>query len=101
EVDVEYRINGQGLRADRNYSLSKPPGTCRVAVFGDSFFFGIELDLPESIAGQLERRLEESGVRAEVLNFAVGGFGTAEMLQTFEGFGRQFEPDVVIFSWDS
>jgi len=45
EVDVEYRINGQGLRADRDYPLQKPAGTCRVAVFGDSFFFGIELDL--------------------------------------------------------
>ncbi len=100
EVDVEYRINNQGLRADRSIPLHKPPGTCRVAVFGDSFFFGIELQLPETFEGQLERRLREAGFRAEVLNFSVGGFGTAEMLQNFTGFGQQFEPDVVIFSWD-
>jgi hypothetical protein len=101
ETDVEFRINGQGLRADRNYPFAKPPGTCRVALFGDSFFFGVETDLKDSIAGQLETRLNQEGFRAEVLNFAVGGFGTAEMLQTFEGFGRRFDPDVVIFSWDS
>jgi hypothetical protein len=100
EVDVEYRINGQGLRADRDFSLSKPAGTCRVAVFGDSFFFGIELDVTQGFAGQLEKRLTDSGIHAEVLNFSVGGFGTAEMLRTFEGFGRKFQPDVVIFSWD-
>jgi hypothetical protein len=100
EVDVEYRINSQGLRADRDFSLSKPAGVCRVAVFGDSFFFGIELDVTQGFAGQLEKRLIDSGIHAEVLNFSVGGFGTAEMLRTFEGFGRKFQPDVVIFSWD-
>jgi hypothetical protein len=101
EVDVEYRINGQGLRADRNFAVAKPPGVCRVAIFGDSFFFGVELDLPQSYAGQLEARLRQAGYPVEVLNFSVGGFGTAEMLQTFEGFGRSFSPDVVIFSWDN
>ncbi|HEX3848625.1 MAG TPA: SGNH/GDSL hydrolase family protein [Steroidobacteraceae bacterium] len=100
EVDVEYRINSQGLRADRDYPVQKPPGTCRVAVFGDSFFFGIELDRRDSFAGQLERRLEERSPRIEVLNFSVGGFGTAEMLRTFEGFGRRFGADAVVFSWD-
>jgi len=100
EVDVEYRINNEGMRADRDYPLAKPPGTCRVAVFGDSFFFGIELAANETYEGQLEARLRRAGYAAEVLNFAVGGFGTAEMLQTFESYGRRFEPNAVIFSWD-
>jgi hypothetical protein len=100
DVDVEYRINGQGLRAERDYPLAKPPGTCRVAVFGDSFFFGIELDFEHTYEGQLQKRLTQAGYRAEVMNFAVGGFGTAEMLRTFEQFGRKFNPDVAIFSWD-
>ena len=51
EVDVEYRINGQGLRADRDYPLAKPPGVCRIAVFGDSFFFGLEADLKRYLRG--------------------------------------------------
>jgi hypothetical protein len=100
EVDVPYRINALGMRANREYPFDKPPGTCRVAMFGDSFFFGVEVSLGDSLAGQLERKLREHGVRAEVLNFAVGGFGTAEMLRTYEAFGRRFDPDVVIFSWD-
>jgi hypothetical protein len=100
EVDVQYRINGQGLRADRDYPFGKPPGTCRIAVFGDSFLFGLEVELKDTFGDRLEKRLQQRGIRAEVLNFAVGGFGTAEMLQTYEQFGRKFDPDVVIFSWD-
>jgi hypothetical protein len=100
EVDVQYRINSQGLRADREYSLTKPDGVCRIAVFGDSFLFGLEADLKDTFSDRLEKSLRARGIAAEVLNFAVGGFGTAEMLQTYEQFGRKFDPDVVMFSWD-
>lgn len=99
EVTVEYRINHQGMRADREYSIEKPQGVCRVAIFGDSFFMGYELNLEDTFAFRLERHLNSVGIRSEVLNFSVSGFGTAEMIQTYEGFGRQFEPDVVIFEW--
>ncbi len=100
EVDVQYRINAEGLRADRTYPFAKPPGTCRIAVFGDSFFFGLEADLKDTFAYRLEKQLQARAIPVEVLNFAVGGFGTAEMLQTYDEFGRKFDPDVVIFSWD-
>jgi hypothetical protein len=101
EVDVQYRINGQGLRANREYSLQKSPGTCRIGLFGDSFFFGLEADYKDTFGSLLEQRLRESGISTEVLNFAVGGFGTAEMLQTYDKFGLKFDPDIVIFSWES
>ena len=101
EVDVEYRINSEGLRADRDYPKRKSPGTCRIGIFGDSFLFGLEVDLRDSFADRLERRLRELGFPVEVLNFSVGGFGTAEMLQTYEQFGRKFDLDVVLFSWDT
>jgi hypothetical protein len=100
EVDVQYRINSQGLRADRDYPFAKPPGTCRIAIFGDSFFFGLEADVEDTFAYRLEKQLQARGLPVEVLNFSVGGFGTAEMLQTYDEFGRKFDPDVVIFSWD-
>lgn len=100
EVDVQYRINSQGLRADRDYSLIKPAGVCRIAVFGDSFLFGLEADLKDTFSDRLEKSLRARGIPAEVLNFAVGGFGTAEMLQTYEQYGRKFDPDIVMFSWD-
>jgi hypothetical protein len=99
EVDVEYRINGEGMRADRDFPFAKPPGTCRVAVFGDSFLMGYELDLKDTFTARLEEMLRARGFRAEVLNFSVSGFGTAEMLRTYESYARKFDPDVVLFSW--
>jgi hypothetical protein len=101
EVDVEMRINGQGMRADRDYPVVKQPGLCRVALFGDSFFMGYELDYDDTYAVQLEKMLRQHDLNAEVLNFAVSGFGTAEMVRTYESFGRQFQPDLVIFQWHS
>ena len=101
EIDVQYRINGQGLRADRDYPLPKPPGTCRIGIFGDSFLFGFEVDIRDSFADRLERQLRQRGFAVEVLNFSVGGFGTAEMLQTYEQFGRKFDLDAALFSWDT
>lgn len=99
EVDVEFRINAEGMRDEREFPLQKPAGVCRVAVFGDSFLVGYELKLQDTFAARLEQRLRSAGINAEVLNFSVSGFGTAEELQTFEGFGRRFDPDVVMFQW--
>jgi hypothetical protein len=99
EVSVEYRINGQGMRADRDYPLRKPAGTCRIAVFGDSLLMGYEVDLRDSFTTRLEEQLRDRGWSVEVLNFSVSGFGTAEMLRTYEAFARGFDPDFVLFSW--
>jgi hypothetical protein len=99
EVAVQYRINSQGLRADHDFALTKTPGTCRIAAFGDSLLMGYEVDLRDSFSTQLEEQLRALGISAEVLNFAVSGFGTAEMLRTYESFARRFHPDLVIFSW--
>ena len=101
EVDVDFKINSQGMRADRDFPFEKSPGTCRVAIFGDSFFMGYELNYEDTFARQLEKRLRAEGLAAEVLNFAVSGFGTAEMLRAYESQGQRFDPDLVIFEWHS
>lgn len=99
EVEILYRINAQGMRDDRIFPAAKPHGTCRVALFGDSFFMGYELDLEDSFAFRLEAHLRDRGLRAEVLNFAVSGFGTAEMRRMLEARGLAFDPDLVVFQW--
>ena len=101
EVKVEFRINRQGMRADRDYPYDKPAGTCRIALFGDSFFMGYELNLQDTFAARLEERLKADLYNVEVLNFAVSGFGTAEMIRAYENFGRRFAPDIVVFQWHS
>jgi hypothetical protein len=96
---IAFAINGQGMRDEREFAYPKPAGTCRIEVFGDSFFMGYEVELPESFARRLQTRLRQAGYRVEVLNFSVSGFGQAEMLKTYEALGRRFAPDVVLSSW--
>ncbi|MCI5044191.1 MAG: SGNH/GDSL hydrolase family protein [Aquisalinus sp.] len=99
ETRVSIRINDQGLRADQSYSVEKQSGISRVALFGDSYFMGYEAELTDSFAWQLEQALRAKRCPVEVLNFAVSGFGTAEMLKTLEEKGVTYSPDIVIFQW--
>lgn len=98
ETRVQVRTNSRGIRADREYPYEKPPGTCRIVIFGDSFFVGYEVNVEDSFASLLEKRLNESGYRCEVINLAVSGFGTSEMLVTLQQEGLKYHPDVVLFS---
>ena len=94
-----YRINGQGLRAEKDFPLQPPAGYCRIGMFGASYFMGYEVDLQDTMSSQLEGQLRKRGYQVEVLNFALAGFGTAEMLRSYEGLGRRFELDVTLFEW--
>lgn len=96
EADVEMRINAQGMRAERDFTLEKPPGTCRIALMGDSYFMGYEAHYEDTIGHLLEVRLADKGYNVEVLNFAVSGFSTEEMLREFEARTIHYAPDVIV-----
>ena len=95
-------INRWGFR-DREWAVSKPPGTVRVALLGDSFVDGLQVPIDSTWARVAERRL--NGTHAfgdstvEVMNFGVSGYGTAQELQTFRHEVRRFAPDVVVLSF--
>jgi hypothetical protein len=99
EVQAHFRINSHGIRADKEYPYEKSPDHCRILLFGDSFFMGYEVDLKESFAYLLEKKLNAEGYPCEVINLAVSGFGTAEMLIALENEGLKYQPDVVVFQW--
>ncbi len=99
DMSATVRINSQGLRADQEFAREKPFGVRRVALFGDSYFLGYEAAIEDVAATRLEEGLREAECPVEVLNFAVSGFGTGEMLRTLEAEGLRFKPDVVIFQW--
>ena len=40
DVNIRFRINAQGMRADHDYSYSKPEGVKRIVSLGDSFTIG-------------------------------------------------------------
>lgn len=99
DTRVHMRINSKGIRADKEYSYIKEVNHCRVVIFGDSFFMGYEVSLEKSFAYLLEKGLKSAGYPCEVINLAVSGFGTAEMLISLQNEGIKYQPDLVIFQW--
>jgi len=99
EVQVQIRINSQGIRADRDIPLEKPPGVKRIVVLGDSYGMGYEVDLKDAFTTQMANLLQAAGHRVEIVNLSVSGYGTAEELLMLEHRGFAFHPDLVLLAW--
>jgi hypothetical protein len=99
DASWEFRINAQGFRDDNDYKYTKTPGTFRVLVLGDSHTAGFEVDQEATFPEVIERYLQIRGVRAEVLNTGISGFGTAEQLAFLENEGVRYRPDVIVLGF--
>lgn len=91
-----FTTNAQGFRADRDFTYDKPAGVFRVLVLGDSHTQGFEVHQNESYSAVLEKLLRDRGIKAEVINAGVSGFGTAEQLVMLENEGLRYKPDAVV-----
>lgn len=91
----DFAINRNGFRDTRDFDYSKPEGTLRVLVLGDSYTIGYESDEDATYPAILERYLRGKGHSVEVLNAAMVGCSTAEGLVFLEQEGVRYEPDVV------
>jgi hypothetical protein len=103
EGEAFVRINSHGLRADREYAFAKAPGTVRVAVLGDSFAHAAGTPAEATFWAHLERELNTCRAfgdkRAEVLNFGVSGYGTAQELLTLRHRAAKYSPDIVLLAF--
>lgn len=70
----------------------KPPGTLRIACLGGST---TATGYPQALEAWLDGKLP-GGVRAEVLNFGIGGYASVHSLVNYVLNVVDFEPDVVI-----
>ena len=96
-----FTINSAGLRSQREYSQRPPPDTLRIALFGDSFTAGDEVRDDETWGHQLETKLNQAGIRTEVLNFGVNAYGMDQAFLRWREMGRSYAPDIVIFGFQS
>jgi hypothetical protein len=99
EVNVELRINSQGIRADEEIPLEKPPGVQRIVVLGDSYAMGYEVDLKDTFTTRLTEDLATAGKRVQIVNLSVSGYGNAEELIMLRNRGLAFHPDLVLLAW--
>ena len=99
--EISWSTNAFGMR-DREYSQSKPAGTFRIALAGDSIATGWKVDDVEGFEPLLEhafnaRSKAVGGPNVEILNFAVPGHGPGQRWSHFAMLGWSFAPDVVIY----
>ncbi|OLE53337.1 MAG: hypothetical protein AUG51_13770 [Acidobacteria bacterium 13_1_20CM_3_53_8] len=101
ENKVYVRINSQGFR-DRERSRTKPANTVRVAILGDSFAEARQVPMEDTFWAVMEQRLQScpalAGKKIEVINFGVGGYGTAQELLTLRQRVWDYSPDIVVLA---
>lgn len=102
EFHVRYEINALGLRDDPMTSPSKPAGSLRVLMLGDSFVLGYTVDRQDLFVDQLENWWKQEGRPVDVVNAGTEGFSTDQEVAWLDENGAAFEPDVVVlFPYDN
>ncbi len=84
-----------GMRGRTDSPTRSSSHSVRVAAFGDSFVYGSEVDAHESWPCQLESL--ETGI--EMLNFAVGGYGTDQAYLMYDKYGKQSNPHIILIGF--
>lgn len=101
EGESYVQINRDGQR-DREHAKAKPADTLRIAVLGDSFAEALQVALADAFPVVMEGRLQScpafNGLRVEVINFGVSGYGTAQELLTLREKVWDFAPDIVLLA---
>lgn len=97
----EYEGTGNRLGyRDRDHAEEKPPGTVRIAVLGDSIAAGYRIpETGQAFPALLETLLRQAGHPAEVLNFGVTGYNTAQEVETLRSRALAFAPDLVLLAY--
>ena len=95
----EFITNSRGFRNKRDFPYAKPEGTVRVLSLGDSHTQGYEVRQAFTFSSALERYMAGRGLKAEVLNAGVSGFGNAEELAFLENEGWKYHPDAVVLGF--
>ncbi|MCX6563879.1 MAG: GDSL-type esterase/lipase family protein [Candidatus Aminicenantes bacterium] len=98
EDNAWYRINRDGIR-DGDYPRTKPNGTYRIAVLGDSCTFGLGLELGDTWPKQLERELQSTNPHLEVINFGVMGYNTPQEAERIQDKVLGYSPDLIIIGY--
>lgn len=90
-----YRINSAGCR-DVERTVGKPSGVNRIVAIGDSFTFGMGVDLDDTYPKQLQRILNRRGMSAEVINCGVIAHNMWQHVRILQSKVFRLTPDVVI-----
>jgi lysophospholipase L1-like esterase len=98
-IDFEGASNALGYR-DVDHAVEKPKGVYRIVVLGDSVGAGLKVErFEETFPPVLEKRLQEAGIHAEVINLSVSGYNTQQEVETLREHGLPYSPDLVLVAY--
>ncbi len=92
EMEIDVHINRYGLRGTE-WELDKPEGIRRVMAVGDSSVYGFGVHDDQVFTAFLDQAL---GDKVQVLNSAVPGYSTYQIINLLEIRSLAFQPDLLI-----
>jgi hypothetical protein len=97
-------VNSAGFRGPQ-WTVAKPPGTYRIAVIGDSFTEGAQVNYNQTFCAVAQRALSKckalAGKKVQVMDFGVDAYGTAQEIMTLDRHGWKYSPDMVVLAFFS
>lgn len=78
---------------DVEHEETKPPGSLRVGIFGDSFVEALQVPLEATFFRRMQAELDG----AELLAFGISGWGTLHSFMNYELQTRRFDLDIVVY----
>jgi hypothetical protein len=96
---ARFTTSSAGLR-DREYPVSKPAETFRVAVLGSSWTMGSGVKQEEIWHSVIETELNNRGKSQhyEFINFGVDQYGLGEIIATLEHKVPAYQPDLILIA---
>lgn len=90
---LTYQFTENRFRGKESNSESK-----RILTFGDSFTFGLLLEEEDTYINLIGERINEKSEDSyQILNAAVGGSGLADAPAWLDEFGKDINPDVIVY----
>jgi hypothetical protein len=101
EYNVLYQINSYGLR-DHEISTEKPPNTFRILMLGDSYTFGLGVNLEDTFSKKLVALLNQAGgsLHYEVVNGGCSSYSPILEYLFLLHRGLDLHPDLVLLNYD-
>ncbi len=97
EFSHRARINSLGFR-DREWHREKNSSTTRILAIGDSFTFGMGVELGQTWPKILEQRLRAQGLDLEIANLGSPGAGPSEYAEVAEKAIPLLKPDKIVIA---
>lgn len=94
--DKLYKYNIDGIRVNDISKTYINKNVLRIAIFGDSYIHGDEVNFESTIGKYLEDIFHNKNIIVEVLNFAVSGYGIDQAFLRYKEVNNKYNPDIIL-----